>query len=223
MRAQQVKETMNTAANHAAHGWFRFDRVPRNTSTEASVSGRASSLPANCWVLGDDHDVVVVDAPGEPETIVAAVGDRRVTAVICTQGGRAHTAAAVDVAWALCAPVLLHPADHALWEETHDESLYWRLEHGQRIAVAGEELHVVHTPSATAGSVSLHFPRLKALFTGDALGDSSEPSGPHPTPYRGLALLSDLPSDTRVYPGRGDSFLFGEVFLPTDRWVRRSA
>ncbi|WAL49757.1 MBL fold metallo-hydrolase (plasmid) [Rhodococcus pyridinivorans] len=214
---------MNTAANHAAHGWFRFDRVPRNTSTEASASGRASSLPANCWVLGDDHDVVVVDAPGEAETIVAAVGDRRVTAVICTQGGRAHTAAAVDVAWVLCAPVLLHPADHALWEEVHGQSRYWRLEDGQRIAVAGEQLHVVHTPSATAGSMSLHLPRLKALFTGCALGDSCEPSAPHPTLYRELAFLSDLPPDTRVYPGHGDNFLLGEISSPIDRWVRHSA
>ncbi|QHG85475.1 MBL fold metallo-hydrolase (plasmid) [Rhodococcus rhodochrous] len=214
---------MNTAENPAAHGWFRFDRIPRNHSAGATTNGRASSLPANCWVLGDEHDVIVVDAPGEPETIVAAIGDRRVTAVICTHGGRAHTAAAVDVAWALCAPVLLHPADHALWEETHNQSRYWRLEDGQRIAVAGEQLHVVHTPTATAGSVSLHLRRLKALFTGDALGERCELSGPRPTPYRELALLSDLPPDTRVYPGHGDSFLFGEVFSPTDRWARHNA
>ncbi|MDO1481859.1 MBL fold metallo-hydrolase [Rhodococcus ruber] len=214
---------MDTAENYAASGWFRLDRVPRNRSAHASTNGRASSSSANCWVFGDDHDVVVVDAPGEPETIVAAVGDRRVTAVICTQGGHAHTAAAVDAAWALCAPVLLHPADHALWEETHGQSRYWRLEDGQRIAVAGEQLRVVHTPSPTAGSVSLHFPTLKTLFTGDALGDSCELSEPRPTPYRDSEFLPDLPADTRVYPGRGDSFLLGEVFSPTGRWVRHSA
>ncbi|ATQ30198.1 MBL fold metallo-hydrolase [Rhodococcus ruber] len=214
---------MNTAENHAVHGWFRFDRVSRNHSADASTSNRASSSPANCWVLGDDHDVVVVDAPGEPETIVATVGDRRVTAVICTQGGHAHTAAAVDVAWTLCAPVLLHPADHALWEETHEQSRYWRLEDGQRIAVAGEQLEVMHTPVTTAGSVSLHFPRLKTLFTGDALGSGCEPSDHCPPWSPELSLLSDLPDNTYVYPGHGSSFLLGEIASPTDRWVRHSA
>lgn len=181
------------------------------------------SLPVNCWMVGDHRDVIIIDASGEPETIAAVVGDRRVTAVICTQGSHAHTAAAVDVAWTLCAPVLLHPADHALWEGVHNQDRYWRLEDGQRITVAGEQLHVVHTPAPTAGSVSLHFPNLKGLFTGDSLGPHCGPRAHRATPYPGSTFLSALPPDTCVYPGHGASFLLGEISSPTDRWVRHSA
>ncbi|KSZ56610.1 hydrolase [Rhodococcus pyridinivorans KG-16] len=175
------------------------------------------------WVVGNDREVVIIDADEDGIDIAHSVKDRYVTAVICTQGGRAHSAAAIDVAWALCAPVLLHPADHALWEAVHGPCPYWQLEDGQRIAVAGEQLHVVHTPGATPGSVSLHFPSLNALFTGDALGHSCEPSDDRSAQFSEFTFPSDLPADTCVYPGHGDSFLLGDMLSPTDRWVRHSA
>lgn len=201
---------------------FRIDRV---CVRRARPPGPFFADPGetNVWLVGDDRDVVVVDAGGRATDIADAVGDRCVTAVICTQGGRAHVSAAVDVGVGLCAPILLHPADHALWQAVHGQRRYWRLDDGQRIAVAGEEIRVLHTPVATPGSVSLHLPHLGVVFTGDVLRHGCEAPGHTPTPSTAPGPLSALPADTRVHPGHGDSFLLGEAFSPTDRWVRHSA
>ena len=38
----------------------------------------------NIWLVGDDTDVLIVDAAHEAQPIIDAVGGRNVTAVICT-------------------------------------------------------------------------------------------------------------------------------------------
>ncbi|WP_413769106.1 MBL fold metallo-hydrolase [Rhodococcus pyridinivorans] len=204
---------------------FRIEQVLTTGTLGPCPASSAVRPPVNCWVVGDSHDVVVVDAGGGPELTAAAVGGRRVTALICTQGGRTHTSAAVDVAWELCTPILLHPADHALWEAVHGQSRYWRLDHQQRIAVAGEDIEVLHTPHPTAGSVSLYLAGHGAVLTGDTLTpDIAAGSGwTARTHSSSVHALHDLPPDTRVHPGHGDSFLLGEILSPTDRWVRHGA
>ena len=122
--APQTSEALTSGTDLARTSSFpanRF-RVRQSVHSEGSPSDPQAT---KAWVVGDDQAVAIID-PGEDSIgILDAVKDRHVVAVICTQGSRAHTAAAIDVAWALCAPVLLHPADHALWENTHDQSLYW--------------------------------------------------------------------------------------------------
>lgn len=138
-------------------------------------------------------------------------------------GRRAHVSAAVEVGIGLCAPILLHPGDHDLWQAVHGQRQYWRLDDGQRIAVAGDEIRVLHTPSVTAGSVALHLARRGVVFTGDALRHGCEPPGHFPAPAPALEPLSGLPADTRVHPGHGDCFVLGEAFSSTDRRVSRNA
>ncbi|OOL32339.1 hydrolase [Rhodococcus rhodochrous] len=193
---------------------FRIERVDNRRSQR---SGRFLSehCETNVWVVGDDRDAVIVDAGGRAVDIAGVVGDWCVTAVICTQGRRAHVSAAVEVGIGLCAPILLHPGDYDLWQAVHGQRQYWRLDDGQRIAVAGDEIRVLHTPSVTAGSVALHIERRGVVFTGDALRNGCEPPGHFPAPAPALEPLSGLPADTRVHPGHGDCFVLGEAFSST--------
>ena len=55
---------------------------------------------ANTWIIGDDHEVIVIDPGEDAAAVLAAVGEREVLAVICTHGHEGHTGAAVAVAGA---------------------------------------------------------------------------------------------------------------------------
>ncbi len=175
------------------------------------------------WLIGDDRDVVIVDPAGAAESVADAVGTRQVTAVICTHGHRAHIAAAMVLGEGFCAPVLLHAADRAVWQAVHGDRRFWRLDDGQRIAVAGEEIRVLHTATATPGSVTLHIARHNLAFTGDAL----QHRNPDIQQHHAAGVLDNfaaLSPGTRIHPGHGDSYLLGEMFASqSDRLDRQSA
>ena len=94
---------------------------------------------------------MIVDAAHTAQPIIDAVGGRNVNAVICTHGHNDHVTVAPELAERLHCPVLLHPGDDVLWKMTHPEQPYWRLDDEQRIAIAGTEIQVIHTPGSLAG------------------------------------------------------------------------
>ena len=85
------------------------------TSGVFSLDGQDFDVDNNVWLVGDDHEVVVIDAAHDPAAILAAVGGRRLSAIICTHGHNDHINAAPQVAEAKGAPVLLHQGDEMLW------------------------------------------------------------------------------------------------------------
>ncbi len=44
----------------------------------------------NVWVVGDENEVLVIDAAHDPDAIAEAVGGRRVVAVVCTHAHDDH-------------------------------------------------------------------------------------------------------------------------------------
>ncbi|MDN3460716.1 MBL fold metallo-hydrolase [Rhodococcus sp. APC 3903] len=201
---------------------FRVDHV-RVQTTGCPGSSLPHSTQTNVWLIGDDRDVVIIDPAGAHELVAGAVGTRQITAVICTQGHRAHIAAAMMFGEEFSAPVLIHPADHAAWQAVHGERRYWRLDDGQRVGVAGEEIRVLHTPTTTLGSVTLHIARHALAFTGDAL---IQPIRAVERPHASQALdrFAALHPDTRIHPGHGNSYLLGRTFIQqTHRADRQSA
>jgi len=57
------------------------------TSGTFSLDGGTWDVDNNVWIVGDDREVVVIDA--DP-IAAAAVGDRRVSAVVCTHAHGRH-------------------------------------------------------------------------------------------------------------------------------------
>lgn len=186
------------------------------TTGTFSLDGETFDVDNNIWVMGDDTACVVIDAPHSVDDILAVVGRRRVTAIVCTHAHDDHVRVAPDLARATGAPILLHPADAPLWALTHpDVAPDADLADGQQIAVGGTSLTVLHTPGHSPGSVSLYAPDLGAVFTGDTLFQG----GPGATgrSFSDADLIVDsirrrlftLPDDTIVHTGHGPSTTIG--------------
>src|SRR6185436_20543379 len=113
----------------------RVDKVV--TSGTFSLDGGTWDVDNNVWVLGDDAECIVIDAPHDAGAIAAAVGPRRLTAILCTHAHDDHSDAAAALAEATGAPIWLHPADRELWDQTYPGRAPDRdLADGQVITVA---------------------------------------------------------------------------------------
>ena len=84
-----------------------------------SLDGQTFDVDNNVWVVGDDAECVVIDAPHAVEPILDLVAGRKVVAVLCTHAHDDHVRVAPALAEAVGAPILLHPHDLPLWRLTH--------------------------------------------------------------------------------------------------------
>ena len=140
------------------------------TSGTFSLDGQTFDVENNVWVVGDDTECVVIDAPHDLETIQAAIGDRRLQAILCTHAHDDHVRVAPALRGSTGAPILLHPADAPVWQLTHPD-LLWDVDlaDGQELPVGGVTLTVLHTPGHAPGAVCFYVQALGAVFTGDTL------------------------------------------------------
>ncbi len=197
------------------------------TSGVFELDGGSWEVDNNIWVVGDDSDVVVFDAAHTAEPIIAAVGGRNVVAVVCTHGHNDHITVAPELAEALDAPVLLHPADDMLWRVSHPDKDFHLVDDDQTLRVGGLELKALHTPGHSPGSVCWYAPDLGAVFSGDTLfqggpGATGRSFSDFPTILDSIKeRLGALPADTVVYTGHGDTTRIGDEIVNYDEWVAR--
>ena len=193
-----------------------------------SLDGETFDVDNNIWVVGDESECVVIDAPHSVDDIMAVVGDRTVSAIVCTHAHDDHVRIAPDLREATGAPILLHPADRPLWELTHGD-LSWDadLADGQEIAAGDTTLTVLHTPGHAPGAVCLYAEALGAVFTGDTLfqggpgatGRSHSDFGTIVESIRNRLLT--LPPETVVHTGHGDDTTIGDESPHLEEWIAR--
>ena len=56
------------------------------TSGTFSLDGGTWDVDNNVWIVGDDSEVVIIDAAHSAKPILDAVGDRTVKAIVLTHG-----------------------------------------------------------------------------------------------------------------------------------------
>ncbi|MDP9799817.1 hydroxyacylglutathione hydrolase [Catenuloplanes nepalensis] len=198
------------------------------TSGTFSLDGQTFDVDNNVWVLGDDTECVVIDAPHDVDAILTAVGGRTVKAILATHAHDDHVRQAPALATATGAPIWLHPNDAPVWQLTHPgvpvDGALWD---GQTIEVGGVELHVLHTPGHAPGACCFHVPALNVVFTGDTLfqggpGATGRSFSSFDTIIESIkAKLLTLPPETTVHTGHGDSTTIGAESPHLDEWIRR--
>ena len=169
------------------------------TSGTFSLDGGTWDVDNNVWIVGDEHEVIVVDAAHDPDEIATAVGDRRVVAIVCTHAHDDHVEPGARAGRPLRRPDhLLNPAEAPLWEMTHpDRKPDHDLCDGDVLTAGGIELRAIMTPGHSPGSTCLYAPELGTVFTGDTLFQG----GPGAT---GPVVLV-VRHDHRLDPARGCS------------------
>jgi glyoxylase-like metal-dependent hydrolase (beta-lactamase superfamily II) len=140
------------------------------------------------WLVGAGDDIAVIDpgptgsgksigdayGAGHVEAILRAVGDARVTAILCTHTHRDHSPAAAPLKAATgapiigCAPLALSDsgprADSAFDPDYAPDRV---LTDGERVAGDGWTLTAVATPGHTSNHLCYALEETGALFTGD--------------------------------------------------------
>ena len=175
-----------------------------------SLDGQTFEVENNVWIVGDDVECVIIDAPHHVPTILDLVGGRTVRAVLCTHAHDDHVRVAPELGHAVGAPVLLHPDDLPLWQLTHDDPPDGELHDGQQIEVAGTTLTVLHTPGHAPGAVCFYAEDLATVFTGDTLFNGGPGATGRSFSDRDLLVASIvdkllvLPRQTIVKTGHGD-------------------
>ena len=200
------------------------------TSGTFTLDGQDFDVDNNVWVVGDDREVLVIDAAHDPAAILAAVGDRRLSAIVCTHGHNDHINAAPRVAEATGAPILLHQGDEVLWRMIYpDTEPDGDLGDEQVIEIAATPLRVLHTPGHSPGSICLYAPALGVLFSGDTLfhggpGATGRSYSDFPTIIESIrSRLLTLPAETVVYTGHGGDTTIGAEAPHLAEWIARGS
>lgn len=129
------------------------------------------------FLIGEEELAVIDPGPDLPEhvdALLAAIGDRPVSAIICTHTHRDHSPASRPLAAATgapivgCAPLALHDAGARADESFDFDYAPDRvLADGEAVDGKGWTLAAVATPGHTSNHLCFELPEERTLFTGD--------------------------------------------------------
>ena len=213
----------HTSAGRA--GGLRIEKVV--TSGVFALDGGEWEVDNNIWILGDDSEVLVIDAAHTAQPIIDAVAGRTVRGILCSHAHNDHITVAPELSEKLDAPVLVHPGDQMLWDETHPGVSHADLADGQRLEIAGTRVEVLNTPGHSPGSCVFHVPEAGVLFSGDTLfsggpGATGRSYSDFPTIITSIRdRILTLPAETLVHTGHGDGTRVGDEAPHLEEWIAR--
>lgn len=195
----------------------------------------AGPLETHCILLGcrQTKHAAIFDAPDHSlQPIIRALEKENLKPqMLClTHSHWDHIADAAKIQEHFAIPLYLHSEDVPNLEKPGADHLPLMfpikgtkpdhlLKDGQVLHLGTIEIHVIHTPGHTPGSVCFWMPEEKLLISGDTLfqgsiGNLSFPTS-RPDLMRGsLKKLAKLPPETQVIPGHGEETTIGD-----EEWI----
>jgi glyoxylase-like metal-dependent hydrolase (beta-lactamase superfamily II) len=183
-------------------------------------------LQCNCSIFGDEstREAMVVDPGDEIDSILAVLARHGLTvkSIVITHAHIDHIGGAQKLKRATGAPIYMNSADDELRRHMEVQAAWLNMpapetaeidveaRDGGRLQVGATEVHVLHTPGHTQGSISLWMPGEGKLVAGDTLfrdsiGRTDLPGGDSRQILRSIhEKLMPLPGGTVVIPGHGD-------------------
>jgi glyoxylase-like metal-dependent hydrolase (beta-lactamase superfamily II) len=170
-------------------------------------------------------EVLLIDAANEPDRLLAALGDDRLSRIVTTHQHFDHWQALPEVVAATGAPVFAHPAD----ADPLPVTVSGKIEDGDTVRVGDCALSVIHLVGHTPGSVALLYqgPDRPHLFTGDSLFPGGVGRTTSPEDFASLIgdvstkIFDRLPDETWVYPGHGKDTTLGAERPDLAEWRER--
>lgn len=176
----------------------------------------------NCYIISSQQtkEAIIIDPGDESERILEVAKDMGVNVkVIANSHGHGdHVMAISGIKQIHDIPFLIHNSEIPVLERSNQSMRDYLgdnlsgipqpdgyVEDNGKVSVAGLDLHVIHTPGHTPGSVSYFVNGL--LFSGDTLfrgsiGRTDLPGGSYEQIMEGITnKLLKLPDDTIVLPG----------------------
>jgi len=191
------------------------------------LDGGEWEVTNNVWLVGDDSEVIVLDAAHSAEPIVDAIRGRRVAAIALTHGHNDHINAAVSLQEEVDAPILLHPEDRVLWRDVYpDRDPDQDLLDGETLRSGGAELGVLHTPGHSPGGCCFVLASGGHVFSGDTLfcggpGATGRSYSDFPTIIASIrSRLLNLPPETIVHTGHGETTSIGAEAPNLEDWLQ---
>ncbi len=193
-------------------------------------------ISTNAYVIAcpETKQAVIIDpAPDSLSKIDELVQEQKlkVIAVWLTHSHWDHIGDAKAAKELYQVPLLCHAGDRAnveapgsdhipCWIQVAPTSVDRTINDGDTLSVGNLQFQVLHTPGHSPGGVCFYCKEQHLLISGDTLfqgsiGILALPGGDPTAMWSSLKQLSQLPPETRVFPGHGDPTTIGaESWLP---------
>lgn len=197
------------------------------TSGKFCLDGGEWDVDNNVYLIGDTDNVYVVDPSHDLDAVERAINGRAVRGVLLTHAHNDHCDLAPAAAERFSCDVFLHPEDDMLWKESNGDAPYVELSDQQEFEIAGEKITVLHTPGHTPGCVVLYLPTENTLLSGDTLfnggpGATGRKYSDFDVIIKSLqGVVFQLPAETKVLPGHGDTTTVGAEAARIDEYIQR--
>lgn len=183
-------------------------------------------LTANCFILRNEKEALVIDPGGNFEAIHPYIDQRKLTYIINTHGHYDHIAANNELKahYDTVLAVGKYDYDMLLNPQLNLSCMVdipfisivpdLLLREGDIIRFEGKNLEILHTPGHTKGGICIKIENV--LFSGDTLfyhsiGRTDLPTGSYEDLEKSIkSKLYTLPDETKVYTGHGEDTLIGE-------------